>query len=294
MHVLIVGLGGIGRLLATNLVAQGHHVTGMSRSVPTAEHTIPNVRHIAQSVHHANFNQLPLIDWVYVLLTPDARTAESYAHIFLDSLQPLLVALEHHPVQRMVFISSTSVYGSGSAKLLNHQNNKNAETIKDNTDGKDLERMSWIDESTPPQPDSPTAAVLWQAEQQWQQKWAEKLVVVRPSGIYGPNRLRLIRWVEQAKPVNYNQWTNRIHSHDLAGFLAHLISLQTLLPLYIATDNQPSLQHEVLDYIARQRGIPVVAKLDATLSGKKLCNLKLRQSGYVLQYPSYIEGYCIE
>lgn len=261
MHVLIVGLGDIGRKLAANLVAQGHAVTGMSRTAQT----LTDVRHLAQSVHQANFEQLAPIDWVYVLLTPDARTVDSYAHIFVDSLNPLYAALQNHSVQRVVFISSTSVYGSGQG--------------------------DWMDESTPPQPDTPTATVLWQAEQQWQQTWAEKLIVVRPSGIYGSNRLRLINWVEQAKPVKCNQWTNRIHSYDLAGFLAHLISLQTLLPLYLATDNQPSLQHEVLDYIAKQRGIPPVAKIDAALSGKKLCNLKLRQSGYILQYPSYIEGY---
>ena len=265
MHVLIVGLGGIGRKLATNLVAQGHAVTGVSRTPQVMDGDLSGVKHLAQSVHDANFDQLPPIDWVYVLLTPDARTADSYTHIFVESLKPLYIALKNHPVQRVVFISSTSVYGSGQGE--------------------------WVGEATAPHPDTPTAAVLWQAEQQWRSAWADKLVVVRPSGIYGPDRLRLISWVEQAKPVKYNQWTNRIHSHDLAGFLAYLMSLQTLLPLYIATDNQPSLQHEILDYIAKQHGISLVAKIDAVLSGKKLSNLKLRQSGYVLQYSSYIEGY---
>lgn len=291
MHVLIVGLGGIGRVLATNLVAQGHAVTGMSRTPQTVLDRIVGVTHLAQSVHQANFEQLPPIDWVYVLLTPDDRSADSYRHIFIDSLMPLSTALQHHPVQRMVFISSTSVYGSGQPEWLNNQNSKNADTVDGDKNAKDLDDINWMDEATSPQPDTATGAILWQAEQQWQQVWAEKLVVVRPSGIYGPNRLRLITWVQQAKPVKYNQWTNRIHSADLAGFLAHLISLKTLVPLYIATDNQPSLQHEVLDYIAKQRGLARVAKIDAAPSGKKLCNLKLRQTGYVLQYPSYIEGY---
>ena len=265
MHVLIVGLGGIGRLLATNLVAQGHTVTGMSRTPQVMEGDLSGVKHLAQSVHEANFDQLSPIDWVYVLLTPDARRAESYSHIFIDSLLPLYAALQNHPIQRVVFISSTSVFGDGQGE--------------------------WMDESTPPQPDTPTAVVLWQAEQQWRQVWAEKLVVVRPSGIYGPDRLRIISWVQQAKPVKLNQWTNRIHSDDLAGFLTHLIDLNSLLPLYIATDEQPVLQNEVLDYVAQQLKLSSVPSIDAAVAGKRLHCKNLLQSGYVLKYPNYQIGY---
>ncbi|RYY78638.1 MAG: SDR family oxidoreductase [Moraxellaceae bacterium] len=261
MHVLIVGLGDIGRKLATNLVAHGHQVTGMSRTAQT----LADVRHLAQSVHHLNLEQVPPIDWVYVLLTPDARSAESYAHIFMDSLKPLHSALQKHPVQRVVFISSTSVYGSGQGE--------------------------WMDETTPPTPDRATAQVLWQAEQQWRQYWQDQLIVVRPSGIYGSNRLRLIRWVQQGKPVKTNQWTNRIHAHDLAGFLAHLTTLTAPMPLYLATDQQPSLQQEVLDYIAQQLNLPKVAAVAGVLAGKRLSNQRLIQSGYRLQYPSYQQGY---
>lgn len=263
MHVLIVGLGDIGRKLAANLVAQGHQVTGMSRTAQT----LTDVRHLAQSVHQADLSQLKPIDWVYVLLTPDDRSAESYRHIFIDSLQPLFKALKHHPVQRVVFISSTSVYGSGQGE--------------------------WMDETTLPAPDTETAQVLWQAEQQWQQCWQDQLMVVRPSGIYGPNRLRLIRWVQQGKPVKTHQWTNRIHAYDLAGFLAHLTTLAATMPLYLATDQQPSLQHEVLDYIAQQLNLPKVATVEGVLAGKRLSNQRLTQSGYTLQYPSYQQGYAM-
>lgn len=263
MHVLIVGLGDIGRLLATNLVALGHQVTGMSRTTQTLAH----VRHLAQSVHQADLSQLAPVDWVYVLLTPDERTASSYAHIFVDSVQPLHTALQMHPVQRVVFISSTSVYGSGQGE--------------------------WMDENTPTQPDTETAQVLWQAEQQWRQCWQDQLIVVRPSGIYGPNRLRLVRWVQQGRPVKTHQWTNRIHAHDLAGFLAYLTTLAAPMPLYLATDQQPSLQHEVLNYIAQQLNLPAVATLAGVLAGKRLSNQRLIESGYTLQYPSYQQGYAM-
>lgn len=134
MHVLIIGLGNIGSLLATNLVAMGHQVTGINRS----PRTIAGVKTIAQPVQQLNLAQVVPIDWVYVILSPDDRSAYSYQHVFMDSIAPLQQALRQHPVQRVVFISSSSVYGSGQGE--------------------------WMDETTPPQPDTPTAQVLWQAE----------------------------------------------------------------------------------------------------------------------------------
>jgi nucleoside-diphosphate-sugar epimerase len=266
MHVLIVGLGSIGSQLATNLVAMGHQVTGLNRS----PRSIAGVTSITQTVHQASLVQLPPVDWVYVVLTPDERTTDSYRHIFIDSIAPLHQALRQHPVQRVVFISSSSVYGSGQGE--------------------------WMDESTPAQPDTPTAQVLWQAEQQWHQIWANKLVVVRPSGIYGPGRLRLIDWVKQGKPVKRNQWTNRIHSEDLIGFLAHLTTLTHIAPLYLATDRKPSLQHEVLEYLAQQLRLEKVTTIDAPVAGKRLRSQPLIDSGYVLKYPDYQKGYtmCIK
>ncbi|ONG41235.1 hypothetical protein BKE30_05495 [Alkanindiges hydrocarboniclasticus] len=261
MHVLIVGLGSIGSLLATNLVAMGHQVTGLSRR----SRSIAGVTSITQTVHQASLDQLSPVDWVYVVLTPDERTADSYRHIFIDSIAPLHQALRQHPVQRVVFISSSSVYGSGQGE--------------------------WMDESTPAQPDTPTAQVLWQAEQHWFNTWGSTLSIVRPSGIYGPGRLRLIDWVKQGKPVKHNQWTNRIHSDDLAGFLAHLTTCAVPEPLYLATDMQPSLQHEVLAYLAQQQGLEHVRATEAPVTGKRLHCHGLTQSGYRLKYPGYQDGY---
>lgn len=263
MHVLIIGLGNIGSLLATNLVAMGHQVTGINRS----PRSIAGVNAIAQSVQQLNLSQVAPVDWIYVILSPDGRTADSYRHVFMDSIVPLQQALHAHPVQRVVFISSSSVYGSGQGE--------------------------WMDETTPPQPDTPTSQVLWQAEQQWRKAWDSRLTVVRPSGIYGPGRLRLIDWVKQGKPVKLNQWTNRIHSDDLAGFLAYLSSLPELAPLYLATDQQPSLQHEVLAYLAQHLQVENVPILEAPMSGKRLDGQRLAQTGYQLQYPDYRQGYAM-
>ena len=262
MHVLIVGFGETAKLLANNLLAQGHQVSGLSRSGLA----YAGVQMLAQQVQQADFSALAAIDWVYVLLSPDEPSVSAYQHTFLHSLSPLFSALEIHPVQRVVFVSSTSVYGPGQGE--------------------------WMDEMTVPQPAAnSTAAVLWQAEQQWRDVWQARLTVVRPSGIYGPGRLRLIRWVQAAKPIALNQWTNRIHIQDLAAILAGLASDDGIQGLYVATDEQPALQDEVLDGIAALLGLPALVKQDSVLSGKRLRSSHLKVSRHQCLYPTWKEGY---
>ncbi len=262
MHVLIVGFGETAKLLANNLLAQGHQLTGLSRrGRPYA-----GVQMLAQDVKHADFATLLPVDVVYVLLSPDARQVTAYEDTFLHSLPSLYRALLQHPVQRVVFVSSTSVYGPGQGER--------------------------VDELTVPMPKTgSTAAVLWQAEQQWRSVWQERLTIVRPSGIYGPGRLRLIRWVQSAQPVDLNQWTNRIHIQDLAAILAGFASDPAPEKLYVATDMQPVLQHDVLDGIAAYLGLPVVSKQPAQLSGKQLIATNLLKKGYRFLFPTWREGY---
>ncbi len=261
MHVLIIGFGKTAKHLADQLLMQGHQVTGISRSIQC----YTGVHCVAQSVHDADYRQLAPIDWVYVLLTPDERSEQSYKHIFIDSIQPISLALQLHPVQRIVFISSTSVYGKGQGELM--------------------------DESTKPVPDTATGNVLLQAEQLWKSIWHDKLTVVRPSGIYGPQSVRLIRWVQEGKPVALNQWTNRVHIHDLAAILARLSATQHIADIYLVTDHLPVLQEEVLDGIADLLGVSKVLKQQAAVSGKKLVSTRLSMLGYTLCYPTWREGY---
>lgn len=261
MHVLIIGLGKSGKLLAQQLLKQGHQVTGISRR----SQQLDGVCHVAQSVHEADYAQLPPIDWVYVLLTPDERSVAAYQHTFIDSLQPIATALSTHPIQKVVFVSSTSVYGQGQGELVN--------------------------ELTAPQPETPTAQVLWQAEQQWKAYWQDRLVVVRPSGLYANDRLRLIRWVQEAKPVPMNVWTNRIHIEDLAGILARLIDMTDLSPCYLATDGHPVFQDEVLDQIAVWLELAFPMKIMAPTTGKQLKSCLLNELSYNFRYPTWKEGY---
>lgn len=263
MHILLVGMGDVGCKLACALDQAGHRVSGLCRTPKSG--LPPTITLLLQSVHAADLSALAPIDGVYVILAPDQSTPAAYTQTFIDSLPPLVAALAGHPVQRVIFVSSTSVYGENAGE--------------------------WVDESTPVNPTGFNGQLLWQAEQAWRQQWQARLTVVRPSGIYAANRQRLLRWIEQGRPVASQQWSNRIHVDDVVGFLAYLADLSVLAPLYLLSDSQPSPQHDVLAQLAEWTNQPAPAVTLAEPSGKRIDNRALHQSGYVLRYPNWRLGY---
>ncbi|MFZ3193360.1 MAG: NAD-dependent epimerase/dehydratase family protein [Moraxellaceae bacterium] len=261
MHCLIVGMGALGQQLAQALLQNGHQVTGLRRT-PIQ---LAGVQMLAQSVHQADLSAVLPIQQVYVILTPDRYDAAGYRQAFIDSIEPLRQALSAHPVARLYFISSTSVYGQDQGE--------------------------WVDEQSATVPRGHNGRILLEAEQLWRQAYPEQLVLIRPSGIYGAGRLRLIEWLRAGRPVVTQGWTNRIHSEDLAGFLAYLASLSSVQTCYIATDSSPIQQDVILAGLAAQLAIPMVKREPHEVSGKRLSNQRLLASGYRLMYPDWQSGY---
>lgn len=267
MNILIAGCGSIGNKLGKILTTQGHVTYGLRRNTA---HLNPEILPISLDLTQAiQTIKLPnKIDLLYYLPTPTERTASGYKRIFVDGLANLLDAAMSIPIKRLIYISSTSVYG------------------KD--DG------AWVDENTPPCPTTQTAAQLLAGETAATHR-IENAVVVRFAGIYGGRRSRLItRVIDGAYKKSYAKFTNRIHEDDCSNFLAHLGYLESPEPLYIGVDMEPSREADVLDFIARRLELPLLPhrchepKHDV---GKRCNNTRLLKSGYQLKYRSFRDGY---
>jgi len=267
--VLIAGCGDVGSRLATRLVANGHDVTGLRRS----SFALPGVTALQGDVTDPATLHLPVdLDAVFIILSPDGHDAEAYHRTYREGTRNLLAALTGQPLRHVFWVSSTSVYGQEDGSL--------------------------VDENSPAEAATTTAKVLLESEALVQAS-AWPATIVRCSGLYGPGRLRLLRWVESGRPVQADppQWTNRLHVEDAAGILAFLLegalSGVTLEQVYIATDNVPAAQHEVLDWLADHMGLPRVAHLESPggKRNKRLSNERLKQLGYQWQHPGYREGY---
>ncbi|MFT2110577.1 NAD-dependent epimerase/dehydratase family protein [Marinomonas sp. 2405UD68-3] len=269
--VLIAGCGDIGSRLATNLVEIGHSVTAIRRQGTVFP---KGVHGITGDLLTMALNNLPDADIVFLIMTPQGRTAELYKEAYLLTAQKLVDRYQQDiTCPKVLFVSSTSVYGQNSGEVLN--------------------------EKEIALPKSATAKVLMQAET----LLAEHLSAtsVRFSGIYGPGRLRLIESIAKRELWAVNQWTNRIHRDDCVGLLTFLAGLHTkgkaLERVYIGTDCSPVSQWEVKLWLAKQLNtepnLPEELGVKGFLpvSGKRLSNASVIEAGYQFLYPSYILGY---
>lgn len=208
-------------------------------------------------------------DILLYCVAADSQTYASYQSQYVDGLKNVLHALKNKPLKHILFVSSTRVYGQTTDLL--------------------------IDETMPAIPADLGGECLLQAEQvAWDH--GAHVTVLRLSGIYGPSRLRMLKLAQQPPETwPINSWTNRIHIDDAAGFIAYLINKikggERLPPLYIVMDSAPVSMHEVLNWLAQKMGMPHPSSLLTINGGKRLNNRLLVESGYVLRYPSYQEGY---
>lgn len=120
---------------------------------------------------------------------------------------------------------------------------------------------------------------------------------MRLSGIYGNGRLYLANMAKDVtKWPAENNWSNRIHRDDAASFISFMVQKalkkENIADCYIVSDDMPTQQYEVLQWLAQQQGVDASHIKNPPVSGgKRLNNKRLRDTGFQLQYPNYQVGY---
>lgn len=271
-QVLIVGCGDVGQRLAQCLPQDKYEVTGLRRNPPE---DLPFLRYQACDVTNASeFGEVLRQNFaiIVVSMTPSERSDAGYQRAYVQTCQNLVDELGAQSLKPrlLIFVSSSGVYGQ--------------------IDG------SWVDENSPAEPEGFSGKRLLEAEAIIQNSGYPN-TIVRFSGIYGPNRNRLIEQVRQRKASSSMHITNRIHADDCAGSLTHLIELsrngQDLQPIYLATDSAPVAMIEVVTWLAEQLEVTEFLSETATNErGNKRCsNQRLLDSGFSFRYPSFKDGY---
>ncbi len=261
MHILFIGYGKTSQRLAKQLFEQGHQITTISRS-PKFD---PYATHLIQDVQQADFSQIPPVDWVYILLSPDQSTAEAYQQTYVSPIESLAAALSGHPVKRIVVVSSTRVYGEQAGQEIN-------------------------DETTV-YPCDEQGFLLQLMELKWQAACPEQVVVVRPTGIYGTSVARMQKLAQSRKTYPDLHYSNRIHIDDLVGFLALLICIETPQLSYIVTDNRPLPLPSIIQWFQQRLGLPILALESQQASGKQVYASRMLDSGFQLNYPDCFQVY---
>lgn len=268
---MIAGCGDIGTCLAERLPSR-FTVYGLRRTPPN---DIAGITWLTGNLSEAEtLKNLPTVDYLIYTATPDQRSEEGYKTTYLTGLKNCLAALNHTHLRRIFFISSTSVYGQ--------------------QDG------SWVNESSPTEPQNFSGKVLLTAEQ-WLKSHNVISTTIRFSGIYGPGRYRLLKKVDSSAATARKEppyYTNRIHRDDCAGVLKHLIEKcdegAPVASLYLASDSLPAPEWDVTQWLSQALEVnaPIPStQMNSPLMNKRCDNSNLLQSGYTFKYPTYRCGY---
>lgn len=219
-----------------------------------------------------------LADAEFLLISaPPDMTGDPVLAIYADAL------MRSKRLQCIVYLSSISVYGNHDDIL--------------------------IDEAMPTEPATARGKQRLAAERAWAavgSRVGVPVVILRLSGIYGPNRNALIGLArgEVRNVVKPGQIFNRIHAADIAQSIEAGFS-RLAAGIFNVTDDDPAPRQDVLAYAASLMGLPVppeipFAEAEASMTAmarsfyqnnRRIKNDKLKSElGVSLIYPTYREG----
>lgn len=259
-RVLWVGCGRLGRRAGAALVEGGAEVLALRRdpgAVPSG--FLP----VAADLSAPLEGPLPACEAMVITLPPP-EGADGYG----TPLRHLAAALPHRPA-RTVFVSSTRVF----------------EGYAERADPPPV-----LTEEDAPRPLGDRARSLLEGERLARELFGA--IVVRPAGIYGPGRDRLLRTVREGRPVAHRRRTNRIHEEDLARLLVALLEHPDPPLLLHAVDGAPARLGEVVTHLADRLGLPVPPALAPDSGhGTVLDGARARALIGELRHPDFRSGY---
>lgn len=268
-RVFVVGAGYVGSVAAGLLAGAGHEVH-LGRRSPGAEANAHRLDVLRPETYPP---VLAASDCVVYAVAADGFTPQAYRDAYVEGLARVIEAVSAGATRRLVFLSSTGVYGQGGGGV--------------------------VDEDSATEPAGFSGRALLEGEALLA-KAPFEATALRLSGIYGPGRDRVLRDVVEAKPLSAAARaaiTNRIHRDDCARAIVHLAGLERLAPRYVGSDEEPTPLGEIADWIAERLGLPPRppgedAGPPPQRGGPKRCSSgRLRASGFRFAYPTFREGF---
>jgi len=286
VRVVIVGCGYVGLELGRQLRDAGHDVVGVRRSEAgldaVAAAGLEPCR--ADATDPASLADLPDAEWVVFAASSGGRGADAARAVYVEGLRNVIeeYADRASPPDRLVYTSSTGVYGDHDGAV--------------------------VDEETPLDPQTEKTRVLAEAEEVAVDEAAAAGIdgtVARFAGLYGPGRYRLDRYLEGPVTEGY---LNMVHREDAAGAVAFCLESDSARgEVVVVVDDEPVDKWAFADWLAAECGVETPPKrttaerlADPDLSAaarrrietsKRCSNDRLCGLGYGFAYPTYRAGY---
>lgn len=232
--VAIVGLGWLGMPLAMALASRGYQVVG-SKTTPDGVEAArmcgidcyPLVFLPEMQCDAADLDVLLNVDALIITL-PARRTVEG-SELYFQAVQQLVDSALAHNVQRIIFTSSTSVYGEGSGTMR---------------------------EDSPLNPVTPSGKVLEELENWFHRLPNTSVDVLRLAGLVGADRHPGRFMAGKTGVQGGNSGVNLVHQDDVIAAITLLLSLPKGGHTYnLCAPAHPEKRH-FYPALARQLNLP--------------------------------------
>ena len=270
-RVLIAGCGYLGQAVAELFLADGWEVEAWTKSADSARplSTKPYPVHAVDISKEDHVRaQTGNFDAVIHCASTRGGDIDSYRRVYLDGVRNLL---RRFGGSQVLFTSSTSVY------------------VQNNGD--------WVTEESLAEPKHETGKILREAEDLIS---ANRGIVVRLGGIYGPGRSALLKRFLSGDAIldsENDRFVNQIHRDDAADAIRFVLTREASTgEIFDVVDDRPILLSECYRWLATKLNRPLPAAGRSTSkrkrgeSNKRVSNAKLRAIGWTPRYPNFAEG----
>ena len=278
MAKLIFGCGYLGGRVARLWREAGETVYAVTRSPARAESlSAAGLLPIVADITVATELKLPQqVRTVLFAVGYDRPSGQSIQEVYAGGLARALAALPPS-VERFLYISSTGVYG--------------------HVTGTEVDELSACEPTRDGGKACLAAERLLMAS-----SFAEKAIILRLAGIYGPDRIPRAKDLIAGTPIDAPAagWLNLIHVQDAARIV--LLAEQRAMPpkLYVVSDGEPVERGEYYRELARLLGAPapqfVAPPPDSPAAQRAASDKRINprrlfeELSPTLEYPSYHEG----
>jgi nucleoside-diphosphate-sugar epimerase len=276
VSTLIVGCGYLGERVGRYLVERGERVIGTVRSAARAG----KVSHlgiqplIADVAQPETLDSLPRVERILYCVGFDRSAGIDRRAVSIDGLKAFLDRVPR-AVRRIVYASSTSVYGQ--------------------TQGQ------WVSEDSPANPVQESGKICKEAEETlriWGEHAGGFRVVLRFSGLYGPGRVIGQEVLKRGEPIpgNSTGFLNLVHIEDAARAAVAALDREDPDSLFLVSDDRPVERREFYALTARLLNVPPPRfepprPDDSDSTNRRIANRKLREVlGVDLAYPDITTG----
>jgi len=239
-NVFISGCGDIGARVAAIWQGKGAQVSALARNKDSETRLkILNINPIKGDLDDATTLQdLTLADTILYYFAPPPSTGSTDPRLMV-----LLNAVQtpDRLPSKIILISTSAVYGDCQGH--------------------------WIDENAKVEPSSDRGKRRLHAEQtliHWCQQTKVPYVILRVPGIYGPNRLPIVR-IKGGAPIlkeTQSPYTNRIHADDLAAICVVAAEKSPANSLYNVSDGHPGTMSQYFKDVAKAYHLPQPPEID--------------------------------